>query len=150
MEEKYIREIVLRSVAAQREMMGFGSRRKTDIIYSAADMVESRTDEILEVNAAEVDAARKKGRPEGFVKRLELSASLLRRAVNACRIIADLNDPIGAEVSVWLRPNGLKISRCRVPVGTVALCLETRPLVNAIASAICLKAGNSQIGRAHV
>ena len=145
MEEKDIRAVAQRASAAQRSMLCFSSRRKTDIIYSASDEIERRIDEIMEVNAREVESARAKGRPEGFVGRLELTPHLIRKAINSCRVIADLTDPVGEEVSVWLRPNGLRISRRRVPVGTVALCLETRPLVNLVAAAVCIKAGNALV-----
>jgi glutamate-5-semialdehyde dehydrogenase len=62
-------------------------------------------------------------------------------------VIRDLNDPVGAVVDAWTRPNGLRIERVRVPLGVIGIVYESRPNVTADAGALCLKAGNAAILR---
>lgn len=145
MSENIIRSLAERSMIAQHNMLGFSSRRKRDILYEIANALEAHKDEILEVNAQDVQLAKEKGRSAGAIGRLEVTEHKLRKVINACCAIADMADPIGTNVSSWIRPNGLEIVRQRVPIGVVGLCVETRCLVSVIAAAQCLKVNNSLI-----
>lgn len=143
--EKEIRAMTANAVAAKRELVGLSSRRKRDILYSIAEYLEESADKILSANRIDVEKAQVRGRSVGFVERLEITERKLRRVIDACSIIADMEDPIGEEISSWIRPNGLEIVRLRVPIGVVGLCLETRPLVSLIAAAVCIKTGNALV-----
>ena len=59
------------------------------------------------------------------------------------RQVATLPDPVGEVLDGWVRPNGLRISRVRVPLGVVAIIYESRPNVTSDAAALCLKSGNA-------
>ena len=61
--------------------------------------------------------------------------------------IAALPDPVGAEIERWQRPNGLEISRVRVPIGVIGMIYESRPNVTADAGALCIKSGNAVVLR---
>lgn len=143
--EKEIRAMTANAVAAKRELVGLSGRRKRDALYSIAEYLEDAADGILSANKGDVEKARQRGRSTGFVERLEITERKLRRAIDACSIIADMDDPIGEEISSWVRPNGLEIERRRVPIGVVGLCLETRPLVSLIAAAVCIKTCNALV-----
>lgn len=143
--EKEIRAMTANAVAAKSELVGLSSRRKRDALYSIAEHLEDAAENILAANKGDVEKARMRGRSIGFIERLEITERKLRRAIDACSIIADMEDPIGEEISSWIRPNGLEIVRKRVPIGVVGLCLETRPLVSLIAAAVCIKTGNALV-----
>lgn len=143
--EKEIRAMAANAVAVKRELVSLSSRRKRDALYSIAEHLEDAADRILEANSRDVEKARSRGRSVGFIERLEISERKLRRAIDACSLIADMEDPVGEEISSWIRPNGLEIVRKRVPIGVVGLCLETRPLVSLIAAAVCIKTGNALV-----
>ena len=145
MVEKEIRAMTANAVAAKRELVALSSRRKRDVLYSVAEYLEEAADNILEANKGDVEKARTRGRSVGFIERLEITERKLRRAIDACSLIADMEDPIGEEISSWIRPNGLEIIRQRVPIGVVGLCLETRPLVSLIAAAVCIKTCNALV-----
>ena len=63
------------------------------------------------------------------------------------RQVAALPDPVGETVEVWRRPNGVEISRVRVPLGVIGFIYESRPNVTADAAALCLKSGNAVLLR---
>jgi glutamate-5-semialdehyde dehydrogenase len=63
------------------------------------------------------------------------------------RQVAALPDPVGETVETWRRPNGIEISRVRVPLGVVGFIYESRPNVTADAAALCLKSGNAVVLR---
>ena len=62
-------------------------------------------------------------------------------------VVAVLNDPVGAEISVWNRPNGLEIKKVRVPIGVIGIVFESRPNVTCDAAALCFKTSNAVILR---
>lgn len=143
--EKKIRTMTANAVAARRELVGLSSRKKRDVLYSIAEYLEESTEKILDINRKEVERAKSLGRSIGFIERMEITERKLRRVIDACSVIAEMEDPIGEEISSWVRPNGLEIIRRRVPIGVVGLCVETRPLVSLIAAAACIKTNNALV-----
>jgi glutamate-5-semialdehyde dehydrogenase len=81
------------------------------------------------------------------VDRLTLNAAGVRGLAATVAMVADLPDPIGAEMSAWTRPNGLRIARVRTPIGVIAVIYESRPNVTADAAALCLRSGNAALLR---
>ncbi len=132
-----------KGVAAQRRMLAFTSRDKRGILNAIADELEKNRDELLAVNAADVTDAIARGRSPGFLDRLTLTDHRVSNMIRAFRMLADLKDPIGEQISRWIRPNGLEIVRQRVPIGLVGVALESRPHVVALAAATCLKVNNA-------
>ncbi len=132
-----------RAAAASRELLALTSRRKRALLAAIADSLESREDEILSANTTDLAEARARGRARSCIERLEITSARFNALVRAFQTIADLNDPIGEQISRWIRPNGLEIVRVRVPIGVVGVAFESRPHVVANAAAICLKIGNA-------
>lgn len=145
MEKETLKILAEKGVAAHRQMLGFSTRKKRDILYAIADELEKNREKILAVNAEDVMDAVARGRSPGFLDRLTLTEHRLGNIVRAFRVIADSKDPIGEQISRWIRPNGLEIIRQRVPIGLVGIALESRPFVIALATAICLKVNNAVI-----
>jgi glutamate-5-semialdehyde dehydrogenase len=112
-----------------------------------AARIEADAAKILEANAQDVEAARAKGRDGALIDRLALNEARVAAMAKGLREIAQLADPIGQVTARWARPNGLEISRVRVPLGVVGIVYESRPNVTADAAGLCLKAGNAAILR---
>ncbi len=120
---------------------------KNDALVRMADALEANAEKILTANSQDLEAAEKKGRDAAFLDRLRLDASRVAAMATGLREIAKLPDPVGDVISSWTRPNGLEISRVRVPLGVIGMIYESRPNVTADASGLCLKSGNAVILR---
>jgi glutamate-5-semialdehyde dehydrogenase len=121
--------------------------QKNAALEAMAKRLEARTGAILEANKNDIDAARGKGRDEAFIDRMALNEPRVAAMAKGLRDIAALPDPVGEVAASWTRPNGLKISRVRVPLGVIGIIYESRPNVTADAGGLCLKSGNAVILR---
>ena len=133
--------------AAAAELALAPADTKNAALLHAAQALRARTSDIMAANARDVAAARQAGRPDSFVDRLQLDAKRIDGIAQGLEVIAALADPVGAELAQWTRPNGLQISRIRVPIGVIGIIYESRPNVTADAGALALKAGNAAILR---
>jgi glutamate-5-semialdehyde dehydrogenase len=102
---------------------------------------------ILKANTADAEAAQAAGLAAPFIDRLRLTDERIEAMARGLEDIAELPDPVGAVLSEWTRPNGLKIARVRVPIGVIGIIYESRPNVTADAGGLCLKSGNAAILR---
>jgi glutamate-5-semialdehyde dehydrogenase len=107
----------------------------------------AKQDEILAANEADMAAARAKGIGEGLLDRLELNPARIKSMSEALKALGQLPDPIGQIVEGYTLPNGLELSKVRVPLGVVAIIYEARPNVTADAAGLCIKTGNAVILR---
>jgi len=123
------------------------TEQKNAGLLAAAAALRARCDEILQVNAEDREAARASGRPESFIDRLTLTPARVEAMAKGLEDVAALADPVGETITAWERPNGLRISRVRVPLGVIGMIYESRPNVTADAGALALKAGNAVILR---
>lgn len=133
--------------AAERELMLLSPEAKAEALRASARAIRAALPPILEANAADVNEARGSGQNEAFIDRLLLTPERVEGIAKSVEDIADLPDPVGAVTAEWTRPNGLKISRVRTPLGVIGVIFESRPNVTADAGALCLKAGNAVILR---
>ncbi|MFM8749653.1 glutamate-5-semialdehyde dehydrogenase [Rhabdaerophilum sp.] len=133
--------------AAARELMLLSPEAKAEALRASARAIRAALPPILEANAADVNEARGSGQNEAFIDRLLLTPERVEGIAKSVEDIADLPDPVGAVTAEWTRPNGLKISRVRTPLGVIGVIFESRPNVTADAGALCLKAGNAVILR---
>ena len=113
----------------------------------AADIVTERGAEILAANAKDMEFGRDKGLSAAMLDRLMLDETRIAGIVAGLRAVAAQDDPVGAVITEWDRPNGLHIQRVRTPLGVVGVIYESRPNVTADAGALCLKSGNAVILR---
>jgi glutamate-5-semialdehyde dehydrogenase len=121
--------------------------QKNAALLAMADRLEARSLAILEANRHDIEAARGKGRDAAFIDRLMVDEARVAAMAQGLRAIAALPDPVGQVMESWTRPNGLNISRLRVPLGVIGIIYESRPNVTADAGGLCLKAGNAVILR---
>jgi glutamate-5-semialdehyde dehydrogenase len=124
-----------------------GTEQKNAALVSAAKVLRGRAAEILAANARDVDAAEAAGLGGAMLDRLRLDAARVEAMAAGVEQIARLADPIGTIVADWVRPNGLRIQRVRVPLGVIGIIYESRPNVTCDAGALCLKSGNAAILR---
>src|SRR5215470_7172040 len=132
---------------AARALALCGTRTKNDALLQMARGLEEKTAAILEANRADLERARSAGVARAFLDRLTLTDARIETMAAGLREIAGLPDPVGETVDAWRRPNGMEISRVRVPLGVVGFIYESRPNVTADAAGLCLKSGNAVLLR---
>lgn len=132
---------------AAAELAIASTETKNGALGRMAARLEEGTEAILEANRQDLAAAAKNERDAAFLERLRLDPSRVAAMSKGLHEIAALPDPVGETITSWTRPNGLEISRVRVPLGVIGMIYESRPNVTADASGLCLKAGNAVILR---
>ncbi len=133
--------------AAAHELANASPESKNAALHAAAAAIRTRKDEILAANARDVARAEANGVKGSFLDRLVLNDERVEAMARGLEDVAALPDPIGTVLAEWERPNGLKISRVRVPLGVIGVIYESRPNVTADAGGLCVKAGNAAILR---
>ncbi len=123
------------------------TRVKNEALLQMARGLEEKTPQLLEANRADLKRARTRGHPRAFLDRLTLTDARVEEMAQGLRQIAALPDPVGKTIETWRRPNGIEISRVRVPLGVIGFVYESRPNVTADAAGLCLKSGNAVVLR---
>ena len=146
-------------LAGQIEGMGRRARRaartlalcstdaKNAALEAMADAIEAAEGDIIAANAQDLAAAPGYGLNSAAIDRLRLTPERILAMAKGVREVALLPDPVGEVIRAWTRPNGLKITKLRVPIGVVGIIYESRPNVTADAAVLCLKSGNACILR---
>lgn len=123
------------------------SAQKNDILrLISSQLIEDKKD-ILEANSLDVSNARNNGTSESMIDRLMLDEKRIKAISDACLNVSNLPDPVGEVISGSVRPNGIKITKVRVPIGVIGIIYESRPNVTVDAAILCLKSGNAVILR---
>ena len=142
-----IRAMAVRARDASRALATLTAREKNDVLADMADALDAARPAILAANARDLEAARAAALSDAMLDRLLLTSGRLDAIAAAVRKLQDLPDPVGRELSRWVRPNGLVIRKVRVPLGVVAMIYEARPNVTVDAAALCFKTSNAVILR---
>ncbi|MCU1458694.1 MAG: glutamate-5-semialdehyde dehydrogenase [Actinomycetia bacterium] len=140
-------ELGRRAKAASRILAGASSAAKDEALLTAASLLEDRRSELMHANEIDLAAAAEGGMEAGPLDRLRLTPARIAGMAEGLRTVAALPDPIGEVLDGWVRPNGLEISRVRVPLGVIAIIYENRPNVTSDAAGLCLKSGNAALLR---
>jgi glutamate-5-semialdehyde dehydrogenase len=133
--------------AASRKLAFLSTEIKNKALLNTAEALIDKRDEILAANEIDYDEAKASGMSEAMLDRLMLSLSRLEGMAQDVRTVAALPDPIGEEFERGALPNGLQISKKRVPLGVIGAVYESRPNVTIDISSLCLKSGNAVILR---
>ena len=128
---------VARATAAER----------TQAIQNMADLLLKNRDAVEAANQLDMEAAKASNLSQAMCDRLELSAERIDNLAQALQDIAVIDDPVGAITRAWERPNGLKISKVRLPLGVIMMIYESRPNVTMDAAALCIRSGNAVVLR---
>ncbi|MDG1415651.1 MAG: glutamate-5-semialdehyde dehydrogenase [Alphaproteobacteria bacterium] len=121
--------------------------QKKEALIAAAAALRARVDDITAANDIDMKAGAEKGLSKAMLDRLLLTPDRVEAMAAGVALVAELDDPVGKELEVTDRPNGLRIRRVAVPLGVIGIIYESRPNVTADAAALCLKAGNAAILR---
>ena len=141
--KEHVTKQARRAKEASRKLSCISIETRNAALSAMADALEARQEEILEVNAKEVSAAKEKGTRLNMIDRLTLTPKRIADMAEGIRQVVKLDDPTGKIDFEVTRPNGLKIRRERVPFGVVGIVYEARPNVTADAIALCIKSGNA-------
>ncbi len=133
--------------AASYRLAALSSEEKDVALRVIADRLEAEAAGVLAVNAEEVAEGRARGLSEALLDRLLLTETRMRKLAAAVRHVAALPDPVGTEIEGRTLPNGLRLSRRRVPLGVLGVIYEARPNVTVDIAALALKTGNAVILR---
>jgi len=139
--------VLKRARAAAPRMALATTAEKNDFLRRLASEIRGSHAEIIRANAIDLERARKSGRGGAFVERLTLDDNRIEAMAAGVLQVEALDDPVGASIDKWVRPNGLKIEKIRVPIGVIAMIYESRPNVTVDAAALTLKAGNAVVLR---
>ncbi len=131
---------------ASRTLANAGEK-KNDALKAIAEALKNNSESIIEANNTDLENGRKNGLSASLLDRLMLNESRIDGIAQGVLEVAALPDPIGTVISGGTRPNGLKITKVRVPLGVIGIIYEARPNVTADAAALCLKSGNAVILR---
>ncbi|MDQ2847418.1 MAG: glutamate-5-semialdehyde dehydrogenase [Actinomycetota bacterium] len=115
---------------------------KQEALQAMASGLRRGADEVLASNGEDVAAAEASGMTSSLVDRLRLSSARIDGIAGALELVASLPDPVGTLIRGSVRPNGLRLSQVRVPIGVLAMIYEARPNVTVDATGIAVKSGN--------
>ena len=132
---------------ASRRLATLSTAVKDKALLDMADALLNKAEYIIAENEKDIKTGRENGLKEGLIDRLMLDESRIAGIAEGLRQIAALPDPVGEAVSRVKRPNGLKITKVRVPLGVIGIIYEARPNVTADAAGLCIKSGNAVILR---
>lgn len=141
-----LEEMGKKAKEAARTLSVMGEEKNEALKLIANALIEN-TDAILEANKIDVDNGRANGLTESIIDRLSLSKARIEGMAQGVLEVAALPDPIGTVLSGSKRPNGLNITKVRVPIGVIGIIFEARPNVTSDAASLCLKSGNAVILR---
>jgi glutamate-5-semialdehyde dehydrogenase len=121
--------------------------QKNTALLAIADALEAEADLVLAANALDIDAGRAKGLGEALLDRLLLTPARLSALAADARKVAALPDPVGTDIESRLLPNGIRVTKRRIPLGVIGVIYEARPNVTIDIATLCLKTGNAAILR---
>jgi glutamate-5-semialdehyde dehydrogenase len=132
-----------RARAAARPLAASSSAMRDEALHIAADLLVAEMGRLLEANRADLDRAGAEGLGATALDRLRLDEGRIGGMADGLRTVAGLADPVGEVLDGWVRPNGLRVERVRVPLGVIGVIYENRPNVTSDAAGLCVKAGNA-------
>jgi glutamate-5-semialdehyde dehydrogenase len=132
---------------ASRQLALLTSAAKNAALLAIADELEAQAEYVMAQNAQDIADARANGLSEALLDRLLLTPARIAGLAADARKVADLPDPVGSEIESRLLPNGIRLSRRRIPIGVLGVIYEARPNVTIDIATLCLKTGNAVILR---
>ena len=133
--------------AASRRLAPLNTLQKDRALLAIADELDRQTSHVLAENARDVEEGRRKGLSEALLDRLLLNEKRVAGLVADARHVAELPDPVGREFDTRVLPNGMRLSRRRIPIGVLGVIYEARPNVTIDIATLSLKTGNAVILR---
>lgn len=143
----YIEVLGTRAKKARAELAAATTAQKNDALMEIAHILRRSSERIIAQNNIDLQQAKEKGISQAMLDRLALNEARIESIANACENLTKLDDPVGMVDGGGNRPNGIRVVKTRVPIGTIGIIYEARPNVTVDAAALCLKSGNAVILR---
>jgi len=143
----YVDDMAGRARAAARVLADASTDAKNKALLATADIIGKEQEFLAEANAKDIAGAEGRGLSPAMIDRLKLDKKRVASMAQGLREVAALADPVGEIIAGWRRPNGLEITKVRVPLGVILMIYESRPNVTVDAAALTLKSGNAVILR---
>ena len=138
----YTEELGRKAKAAEPVIASASTKLKDSALAAISKALIENTDLIIAENAKDIATAKENGMTDAKIDRLKLDKSRIEGMAKGVDELIALKDPIGQVTDGFVRPNGLRITKTRVPLGVIGIIFESRPNVTVDAAALCLKAGN--------
>lgn len=132
---------------ASRQLATLDGAARQHVLHRIAAELRQNAPKLRDANAADLDAAKSANLATPLIERLKLDDKKIRAMADGIDHIAKQVDPVGQTIEGYVRPNGLRIEKRRVPLGVILFFYESRPNVTADAAALCIKSGNAVILR---
>jgi len=145
--QQYAVDLAVVARQAGRLLAVTSGQQRADALLAMAKGLKDRTDSLIAENAKDVAAAKDMGLTAAMIDRLRLDPDRVAKMAKAVAEVAGQPDPVGQVIEGWVRPNGLRIEKRRVPMGSIAIIYEARPNVTSDAAALCIKSGNACVLR---
>jgi glutamate-5-semialdehyde dehydrogenase len=136
------RSLATAARAAASIVAAASTDQKNEALRRLVNLLEERVEPILEANSRDLEAGQAQQLSAALMDRLRLDPQRIRGMAEGVSQVIELPDPVGLEDSMGPRPNGLQVSRIRIPLGVICIIYESRPNVTIDAGALCLKSGN--------
>ncbi len=143
----YIETLGANAKASEKALRCASTQEKNNALAAIAYAIEENTGDILAANEKDLEAAKEDGISPVMQDRLRLTAERIKGIADGVRDVIKLEDPVGSADFCSVRPNGMRITKVRVPLGVIGIIFESRPNVTVDAAVLCLKAGNVVILR---
>jgi len=145
--EYTITEMAKSARSASKKIATSSSDQKNTALLTIAALLQEKASTIKSENRKDLNFARERGLSNAMIDRLAVSDATIKSMADGLREVVLLPDPVGSTSASWKRPNGLSVSRMRIPLGVIGIIYESRPNVTIDAAGLCLKAGNAVILR---
>ena len=143
----YVESLGKSARRASRQLVSLDGATKTAALRQIASSILESAPALIAANAKDLEAAHAAGLAPALIERLKLNEKRIHSMAEGVEQIAAQTDPVGQIIEGYVRPNGLRISKMRVPIGVVCFFYESRPNVTSDAAALCIKSGNAIILR---
>ena len=143
----YAHKMAAATQQASKQLLAVSGSARSQWLTLVATALREETPKLLEANALDLATASESDLSDAMVDRLTLTTERLNGIATAVEEIRALPDPVGEVIDGSVRPNGLQVTRVRVPLGVVFFIYESRPNVTIDAAALCVKSGNAVILR---
>jgi glutamate-5-semialdehyde dehydrogenase len=145
--EQQIRDLCVSARQAAQTLATLPTARLDDMLDEIAAALERDKEAIFAANARDIAAGEQAGVHASLLDRLRISEKTMASMIKGVRQVRALPQPLGQKMAEWTRPNGIVISKIRVPIGVIAIIYESRPNVTIDAAVLCLKTGNATVLR---
>lgn len=142
-----VRQQAQKAREAARTLSSLSRSSKDRALLAIAAALRDESSFISEANAIDIANAQKAGLSPAMVDRLAMGVKVIQSTAAAVEYVASLEDPVGSRSATTIRPNGLQVSKQRIPLGVIGMVYESRPNVTVDAAALCLKTGNAVLLR---